>query len=41
MYQQLWYLFVAIGEDILTLKPRIAKYASYKPKRMIWHMGFT
>ena len=39
MYEKLWYLFVAIGEGIVTLKPRIVKYASYKPNRMISAYG--
>jgi len=35
MNEQLWYLFIAIGEGIVTLKPSRVKYASYKPNRII------
>ena len=35
MYKQIWYLFVAIGGDIVTLKLGIVKYVLYKPDEMI------
>ena len=35
MYEQIWYLFVAIGEGMVTRKLSIVKYVSYTPNQMI------
>jgi len=35
MYEQLWYLFVAIMEGIVTFKKSIVKYICYKVEEMI------
>ena len=35
MYEQIWNLFVAIGEGMVTRKLSIVKYTSYKPSHMI------
>ena len=39
MYEQIWYLFVAIGEGMVTWKLSKVKYASYKPNQMISTCG--
>ena len=35
MNEQIWYLFVAIGEGMATQKLSIVEFPSYKPNQMI------